>query len=175
VDYCYVVNDEAWSRAFGSMLLYQPATSYPGTTATYAVSRGIPVNIVEIGGGYQDQAVHVANGVRGLTNSLRSKGLLAGDCERRAGQVLMRDMTVMRPRFGGLCVPRRKLAPGDRLDGAAPLADIVSPYTFETLETMVAPYERNIVVLARNYMTRIHPGDYGFMIGNAATATTYSD
>jgi hypothetical protein len=84
-------------------------------------------------------------------------------------------MTVMRPRFGGLCVPRRKLAPGDRLDGAAPLADIVSPYTFETLETMVAPYERNIVVLARNCMTRIHPGDYGFMIGNAATATTYSD
>lgn len=175
VDYCYVVNDEAWSRAFGSMLLYQPATSYPGTTATYAVSRGIPVNIVEIGGGYQDQAVHVANGVRGLTNSLRSKGILAGDCERRAGQVLMRDMTVMRPRFGGLCVPRNRLEPGALFDGAAPLADIVSPYTFETLETMVAPYERNIVVLARNYMTRIHPGDYGFMIGNAATATTYAD
>ncbi len=175
VDYCYVVNDEAWSRAFGSELLYQPATSYPGTTATYAVSRGIPINVVEIGGGYQDQAVHVANGVRGLTNTLRSKGMLSGECERRPGQVLMRDMTVMRPRFGGLCVPRKKLVPGVRFDGAAPLADIVSPYTFETLETMVAPYEHNIVVLARNYMTRIHPGDYGFMIGNAATATTYAD
>ena len=175
VDYCYVVNDEAWSRAFGSALLYQPATSYSGTTATYAASRGIPINVVEIGGGYQDQSVHVANGVRGLTNSLRSKGLVAGECERRAGQVLMRDMTVMRPRFGGLCVPRKRLEPAVQFEGQQPLADIVSPYTFETLETMVAPYERNIVVLARNFMTRIHPGDYGFMIGNAATATTYAD
>lgn len=175
VDYCYVVNDEAWSRAFGSQLLYQPATSYPGTTATHAVARGIPVNVVEIGGGYQDQALHVANGVRGLTNTLRAKGMLAGDVERRSGQVLMRDMTVMRPRFGGLCVPRRKLVPGTRFNGREPLADIVSPYTFDTLETMVAPYEQNIVVLARNYMTRIHPGDYCFMIANGATATTYTD
>ncbi len=175
VDYCYVVNDAAWSRAFLSQLLYEPETSYPGTTATYAVTRGIPVNVVEIGGGYQDQATHIANGVRGLRNMLRSRGVLTGEVERRAGQLLLREMAVMRPRNGGICVPRQKLVPGTVLDGAQPLADIVSPYTFETLETMVAPYDRNVVVLARNYMTRIHPGDYGFMIGNAASATTYDD
>lgn len=175
VDYCYVMNDEAWSRAFLSELLYQPATSYSGTTATYAVSRGIPINVVEIGGGYQDQALHIANGVRGLTNMLRSKGVLGGEPERRQGQLLLRDMTVMRPRHGGLCVPRGKLVPGTRLDGAVPLADIVSPYTFEVLETLTAPYEHNVVVLARNLMTRIQPGDYGFMIGDAATATVYED
>ncbi|MEW5915939.1 MAG: succinylglutamate desuccinylase/aspartoacylase family protein [Gemmatimonadota bacterium] len=173
VDYCYVVNDAEWSRAFLSQLLYQPEKSYPGTTATHAVTRGIPINVVEIGGGYQDQATHIANGLRGLTNTLRLKGMLPGEVERRAGQVLMREMTVMRPRQGGLCVPRRRLVPGTVLEGAQPLADIVSPYTFETLETMVAPYERNIVVLARNYMTRIHPGDYGFMIGNAATVSHF--
>jgi hypothetical protein len=175
VDYCYVVNDAAWSRAFLSALLYQPQTSYPGTTATYAVARGIPINVVEIGGGYQDQAEHVANGVRGLTNMLRSRGVLSGAVQQRPGQLLMREMTVLRPRQGGLCVPRQRLVPGTQFDGRQPLADIVSPYTFETLETMVAPYERNIVVLARNYMTRIHPGDYGFMIGNAATASAYAD
>jgi hypothetical protein len=81
----------------------------------------------------------------------------------------------MRPRHGGVCVPRQRLVPGARFDGAQPLADIVSPYTFDILETLVAPYERNVVVLARNYMTRIQPGDYGFMIGNAASATTYED
>jgi predicted deacylase len=156
-------------------LLYQPATSYPGTTATYATARGIPVNVVEIGGGYQDQATHIANGVRGLTNTLRAKEMLPGPVERRHDQLLMREMTVMRPRNGGVCVPRRRLVPGAQFEGAQPLADIVSPYTFETLETLVAPYERNIVVLARNYMTRIHPGDYTFMIGNAASATTFDD
>jgi uncharacterized protein len=174
VDYCYVVNDADWSRAFLSQLLYQPQTIYAGTTATYAQSRGIPINVVEIGGGYQDQATHIANGVRGLTNTLRSKGMLPGSVERRSDQLLMREMIVMRPRHGGLCVPRQRLVPGTQLEGAQPLADIVSPYTFEILETMVAPYEHNIVVLARNYMTRIHPGDYGFMIGNATTATRFS-
>ena len=175
VDYCYVVNDEAWSRAFLSQLLYQPSTTYSGTTATYTQARDIPVNVVEIGGGYQDQRTHIANGVRGLTNMLRSRDLLSGPVETRAGQVLMREMTVLRPRNGGICVPRRHLTPGERLTGNEPLADIVSPYTFDTLETMTAPYAENIVVLARNFMTRIHPGDYGFMIGNAASATTYAD
>jgi predicted deacylase len=173
VDYCYVVNDADWSRAFLSQLLYQPQTIYQGTTATYAAARGVPINVVEIGGGYQDQATHIANGVRGLTNALRSKGVLPGAVEHRTDQVLMRDMTVMRPRHGGLCVPRQKLVPGTELGAHQPLADIVSPHSFDILETLVTPYERNIVVLARNYMTRIHPGDYGFMIGNAATASRF--
>jgi len=173
VDYCYVVNDEALSRAFGSELLYQPATSYPNTTATYAEQRGVRCMVVEIGGGYQDQSRHVENGVRGVINQLRYAGVLRGEVEHRSGQRLMRNMKVMRPRHGGVCVPRRMLTPGEELAGGEPLADIVSPYTFETLETMVTPFERNIVVLCRNYRTRIHPGDYTFMMGDAATTTSY--
>lgn len=173
VDYCYVVNDEALSRAFGSRLLYQPTASYPNTTATYAEQRGVRCMVVEIGGGYQDQMRHVANGVRGVLNQLRYAGVLDGEVERHPDQRLMRTMKVMRPRFGGVCVPRRVLTPGEELPAGEPLADIVSPYTFETLETMVAPYDRNIVVLCRNYRTRIHPGDYAFMMGDAATTTAY--
>jgi predicted deacylase len=175
VDYCYVMNDEGFSRAFLSELLYTPQQMYSGTTATYAVSRNVPVNVVEIGGGYHDQATHVANGVRGVRNTLRHVGALGGDVERRAGQVLLCEIKVMRPTMGGLCVPRQHLTPGTTLDGGTPLADIVSPYTFETLETMVAPFARSVIVLARNYATRIHPGDYGFMMGNGATATPYED
>lgn len=175
VDYCYVVNDEGLSRAFLPALLYKPATTYSGTTATYAEQRGVRCMVVEIGGGYHDQPLHVANGVRGVLNQLRYVGALEGPVEHRPGQVLMRDMKVMRPRHGGICVPRAVLAPGQVLPSATPLADIVSPYTFEVLETMTAPYEENIVVLCRNFVTRIHPGDYGFMIANRATATTYAD
>ena len=175
VDYCYVVNDESLSRAFLSALLYKPAVGYPGTTATYAERRGVRCVVVEIGGGYRDQEAHVANGVRGVLNQLRVVGVLGGAVERRDRQTLMKDIKVMRPTRGGLCVPRQVLTPGQELSSGAVLADIVSPYTFETLETMTAPFARNIVVLSRNYMTRIHPGDYGFMIGNGATATTYTD
>jgi predicted deacylase len=175
VDYCYVVNDEGLSRAFLPRLLYKPAVGYAGTTATYAEQRGVRCMVVEIGGGYRDQDVHVANGVWGVMNQLRYAGVLDGGVDRRPHQKLMHEMKVMRPRHGGICVPRQALEPGEELPSGAPLADIVSPYTFETLETMIAPFERNIVVLCRNYTTRIHPGDYGFMIGNAATATTYAD
>jgi predicted deacylase len=175
VDYCYVENDEALSPAFLPALLYKPATIYSGTTATYSEQRGVRCTVVEIGGGYHDQPRHVANGVRGVLNQLRYLGVLDGPVERRPGQVLMRDMKVMRPRVGGICVPRATLSPGQVLGAGTPLADIVSPYTFEVLETMTTPYDDNIVVLCRNFVTRIHPGDYGFMIANRATATTYDD
>lgn len=174
VDYCYVINDADLSRAFLPALLYQPATTYSGTTATYAEQRGVRCTVVEIGGGYHDQPLHVANGVRGVMNQLRHVGALAGPVERRAGQVLMRDMKVMRPRHGGICMPRATLAPGQTLSSGTVLADIVSPYTFEVLETMSVPFDENIVVLCRNVVTRIHPGDYGFMIANRATSTPYS-
>lgn len=175
VDYCYVVNDEGLSRAFGSELLYQPAEPFPGTTATYAEKRGVRCMVVEIGGGYQSQSVHVENGVRGVMNQLRYAGVLPGEVERRPGQRLMRAMKVMRPRHGGICVPRRPLNPGQELGAGEALADIVSPYTFEILETMRTPFERNIVVLCRNYQTRIHPGDYAFMMGDASATTAYDD
>ncbi len=106
-------------------------------------------------------------------NQLRHLGALAGEVERRPRQLLLHEIKVMRPRNGGLCVPRRTLAPGTWIDGEQPLADIVSPHTFETLETMVTPFAKNVVVLSRNYAMRINPGDYGFMMGNGATATWY--
>lgn len=175
VDYCYVVNDEDLSRAFLPALLYKPAHPYPGTTATYAEERGVRCTVVEIGGGYHDQPLHVANGVEGVLNQLRHVGALEGAVERRPGQVLMHELKVMRPRQGGICVPRATLRPGQVLGKGTPLADIVSPYSFETLETMTAPFDESIVVLCRNFATRIHPGDYGFMMGNGATAVRYRD
>ncbi len=173
VDYCYALNDEAFSRAFLSQLLYRPAQLFPGTTASVTTARGTPTCVVEIGGGYQDQAVHTRNGVRGLINQLRHVGALPGEPERRGDQVLIHDMKVMRPRQGGLLVPERPLPPATRIEGSVRLAEIVSPYTFEPLETMTTPFEHNIVVLSRNYVSRVQPGDYAFMIGNGATATPY--
>jgi hypothetical protein len=173
VDYCYVLNDEAFSRAFLSALLYTPASMYPATTAAAAMARNIPITVVEIGGGYHDQQEHVQNGVRGVLNMLRHAGVLPGTVEKRQKQLLLREIKVMRPRHGGLCVPARTLKPADWINGGDVLADIVSPHTLETLETMTAPFARSVVVLTRNYATRINPGDYAFMMGNGATAAWY--
>ena len=173
VDYCYVLNDDALSRAFLSALLYKPQTMYPGTTAAAALARNIPITVVEIGGGYHDQNVHVRNGANGVRNMMRHIGALPGPVQRRERQLLLNEIKVMRPRHGGLCVPTAPLTPGTWLDGRHTLAEIVSPHSFDILETMTTPFERNVVVLCRNYATRINPGDYAFMIGNGATASWY--
>jgi hypothetical protein len=104
---------------------------------------------------------------------LRYAGALRGTVEARPGQRLLRDIRVMRPRQGGLCVPAGALAMGATIPGGTKLADIISPYDFETLETMIAPFAESVVVLARNYATRIQPGDYAFMMGDGASATAY--
>ena len=54
---------------------------------------------------------------------LRHAGVLAGAVERRPRQLLMHELSVMRPHHGGLCVPRGVLTPGQWIDGGQPLAD----------------------------------------------------
>ena len=173
VEYCMVLNDEGLSRAFLSDLLYRPGGTHhhPGSASEVAEHLGVRTAVLELGGGYEQQTEHVARNVRGVTNMLRYAGTLPGEPELASRQILLNDVTVMRPRAGGLCYPTPPLAPGTVVEGHAQLAEIVSPHTFETLETIVAPFERNVIVLSRNYVTRINPGDYAFMIGDLSTAT----
>jgi len=174
VDYCMVLNDEALSRAFLCDLLYRPPGEHhhPGSASEVAVSLGIPTVVLEVGGGYERQVEHVERNRRGVVNMLRHIGSIPGPEERPGRQVLLNDVKTMRPRAGGLCYPTPPLPPGTIVDGHVKIAEIVSPYTFETLETILAPFERNVIVLSRNYVTRINPGDYMFMIGNMDTATS---
>ncbi len=169
VDYCYCLNDVGLARSFLSPLLYKPEQLYAGTTATVTVARGTPTLVVELGGGYLNQAQHVDRGFHSLINVLRYAGALTGDPGPPPDQTLLREIRVIRPCNGGLCLPEAH-SPGDVIDGIRKLADILSPYTFETIETLETPFNENIVVLARQYATRINAGDYAYMIGNLSTA-----
>ena len=172
VDYCYSLNDDDFARAFHSKLLYKPAQLYQGTTAAVTLKRNVPTVVIEIGGGYEQQEEQVKRGVSKICNMLRYAGVLRGAVEAPPSQTLLREMSVMRPKNGGLCYPVRPFPPGEHLEGRVKLAEIVSPYSFESLETLETPFEKNVVVLSRNYVTRVNPGDYTFMIGNLATAET---
>src|ERR1700683_654110 len=170
VDYCYLLNDEGLSRGFLSELLYKPANLYSGTSASVAVTRNIPTIVGELGGGYVEQPKHVQRAVSGVSNILRYIGCLPGAVEKLERQILMHDLKVIRPRAGGLCIPERSLEVGMVLEKGTKLAETISPYNFETLEELRAPFDKNIVVLCRNYITRVNPGDYAFMIGDYSSA-----
>ena len=56
---------------------------------------------------------------------------------------------------------------GQVVDEHTLLGRVISPYTFETLEEMRAPFRRSLMILLRGAITKVHPGDYAYMVANA--------
>jgi predicted deacylase len=171
VDYVYITNAEALSRAFGSRVLFRPPQGYGygGSTAHYMTAKRVPCVTVELGGGAVDQGAYVRRGVDGIVNVLRAAGMLAGDPAPLPPQTVLRTLVTLRPRAGGMLVPETTevhlTVPRD-----AVLGRVLSPYSFEELETLRAPFERSLTVLVRPTICRVNPGDFGYMIGDLATA-----
>lgn len=173
VDYVYLNNAAELSRAFGSKLLYHPANPYQGTTAGVALARGVPVVTIELGGGLFGEEAYARRTLDGVLNILRTYGTLAGPARSAPAQILMHDLAVMRPHTGGILVPEVHVPDlGSEVPGGTVLGRIYSPYTFDLMETIVAPYPRSLLVLLRDNLAPIHPGSYMYMVGNAETAET---
>ena len=175
VDYVYVLNDEGLSRAFGSKILYRSVegkqgTTFGGTTKTITMPRGIPAAVIELGGGIVDQGPYIERIVAGVLNMLRQVGALDGEAETHKDQIVVNEIAGIRPRNGGWIEP---LSPplGERLGPGAPLFQVVSPYTFEILETATSPFESGIMIMGHLTRNIVEAGDYGWMVGNLEGAT----
>jgi predicted deacylase len=170
VDYVYWLNDEGLSRAFGSKILYRPddgkqGTKFGGTTKDVTMPRGIPAAVIELGGGVVDQGPYITRIVDGVLNMLRQLGVIEGTPTLRADQIVVNEIAGLRPTRGGWIEP---LSPplGEPVAGGAPLFRVVSPYTFETLEEVTAPFERGIMIMGHLTRNMVEAGDYGWMVGN---------
>ncbi len=172
VDYVYIFDrSRELSVAFGSTYLFEPPQPYQGTFAVPAAQKGIPFFTAEVGGGSFLDAHYIEHGVRGVMNVLRQLKMIDGDIIRPATQTIVTEMAVIRPRVGGVLYPEIGLDMlGKEVAGGTLLGRVVSPYSFETLEELRAPYDRGVMILLRGGMMRVHPGDYGYMVANLATA-----
>jgi predicted deacylase len=169
VDYAYILNDEAMSRAFGFESLYLPPHPYQGTLTEAAVPKGIRCVVVEMGGGMLANDEYIARGLQGVHNVMKHLGMIPGEPVAPARQTVVTNMHITRPHFGGLLYPALKMEDiGTVVPKGTLLGSVVSPYTFETLEEMRAPFERNLMILLRGAITKVHPGDYAYMIAEAA-------
>jgi predicted deacylase len=170
VDYVYIQNDEAMSRAFGSKILYRPSVDYQGSIGIYAKEKGVAYMTVEIGG-LNVQEADVERGVAGVFNVLRQKGVLAGEAPRREDQIVVSHIEHVNPLQGGLMVPCLPVESiGTIVEGRVVLARVYNPKTLKLLEEIIAPYDRNLIILCRPSINRVYPGDFSFMIGDLATA-----
>ena len=58
---------------------------------------------------------------------------------------------------------------GMRIRRVSP-AKIVNPLTMEVVEEMLAPCDETVFLMIRGTMTKVHPGDYAYIMANKANA-----
>lgn len=169
VDYSFVFEESRTiSTAWGSKVLY---LAEPDAASDFIRNLGIQYTVTELGGSYQDVDEHLERAVSGTLNTLRAVGMLPGEAAKTEGQVVVTSLTTVRPATGGSLLSEftsRQL--GVEVAGGTLLGTVVSPYDSTVLEELRAPFERSILVLTRERVTSVNPGDFGFMVADAATA-----
>jgi predicted deacylase len=172
VEYAYLHGDAGLARSAGLKLLYT-GPSYNGSLALCLEQTGMRTTVLEIGGGRTSSAHGTARANEALGRILGYCGLLDRAPEPVDGQVEIDKVQMVRPHHGGMLISRITLADlGSALPGGTEVGIIVSPQTLEPLETLVAPFDRSYVILAREGFTPASPGDFGFIFGRAAATTT---
>jgi predicted deacylase len=167
VDYGISLHDLEFGLAFGMRVVRETRT-YAGTMGALAGELGKPSFVPELGGGYVADERYVEMGLRGVRNTMIRLEMLDGRPELPDEQLVVETVAGVRPGHGGLLVPAVTMeALGSEVPGGTVLGRVVSPYTFETLEELRAPFERSLVVLLRPALTRVNPGDYAYMLADA--------
>jgi len=190
--YAGVTQDEALTRknreialASGIDILVKKVTfDRPGTLSGYSGSQGIPCFTCEIGEfyGFQEGDALPADeptsgipegGVNALTNIMKHLGMLEGALQLPKRQVIISPENNLRPSKGGLLISEIK---GNQIGRIVPqgtlLGTVVSPYTFEVLEEIRAPYAQNMILATtyRHPFVRVNPGNYSYILADVATA-----
>jgi uncharacterized protein len=146
-------------------ILWETAPT-PGNLRGCARAMGIAAVEPEIGGSTTLNEEMLERGVKGCHNVLRQLGLLAGNPDPSPVMHVVREAVELRPHVGGLWIPVVGL---ERLGGCVPggtiLARVVSPYTFEELEVLRAPYSKTAMLMIRDRMSKVQPGDYAYILG----------
>jgi len=170
VDYTYVMNDEGFSRSFGSKILYRPKQGYGGTSATITQAKNIPSVTIECGGGPNVKA-YVDKGVSGVLNMLRYKKMIDGEALKHEDQIMITHIAHVNPHHSGMFVPNQSYDSITKIikGKGEILGRIYNPMTLELLEEIKTPYEENLMILMRCDYNRILAGDFTFMIGDLSS------
>jgi predicted deacylase len=165
------------SKLYGTDLLFlMEKRVHSGTVTQYAHEQGIPAIVAELGGCFPLGNSYLDRCVQGVLNVMIGLGMIGGEAVLPREQVLMRDRALVRPRNGGLFIPEVGF---DMLGQAVPknamLGRVISPHSFEELEVLKAPYEETVLIMLRGVLSRVNPGDYGYILGDRGTADVISN
>jgi uncharacterized protein len=178
------------SRVFGHEILVHSTPDEltekrqtSGTSRAYLSSIGIPSYSCEIGEFYglgserdskSETDLHRGVpevGVTGVTNVMKYLGMLDGEMKLPTTQVSVEPELNLRPSHGGLLISHQDVrALGTTFPKDTVLGTLVSPYTFEVLEEISAPFDETLLIgtLHNKPWTKVLPGDYGFIVADTA-------
>src|SRR5690606_33039905 len=96
-------------------------------------------------------------------NVMKGLGMLEGAPELPERYLIYERVQRVNPRVGGLLLPSNTTETFGRLVQAGELLGrVVSPFTFEVLEELRAPFEGYLAYWARSYPLR--PGDWAYAV-----------
>jgi predicted deacylase len=163
----------ALSRAFGSELLFVSRRGVFGeqTLTGLARSKSIVCTTPMVGGHGLGEVYH-EKAVRGIRNVMIHLGMIDGTVVRPKRQRTVSRRVLLGVKNGGLFYPEIGYdALGTTVRGGTVMGRVVDPHTFEELESIKAPYDGSIMIMMRGVLSRVNPGDYGYIIGDEASAT----
>jgi predicted deacylase len=106
-----------------------------------------------------------------VQNVMKATGMLPGEPEVERDQRILGDRTLVRHKEGGLFLPAvdyRGL--GQTVPKGTLVGRVISPYTFEVLEEIRAPFDPTVLIMVREMFSRVYPGDYAFIFGDGSSA-----
>lgn len=101
--------------------------------------------------------------VQGMRNILIHLGLLKGEIILPESYLVYERVQRVNPRVGGLLVPERTPESfGREVTAGELLGTVVSPFTFDVIEELRAPFDGYLAYWARSYP--LHPGDWAYCV-----------
>ncbi|WP_210490878.1 succinylglutamate desuccinylase/aspartoacylase family protein [Microvirga antarctica] len=179
IHYHYTVDPKLSSRhalvhdvalASGAEVLWEH-NEQRGTLSNCADDMGKTAFVVEVGGGGEIlDSGSFDRAYGGFLNMLRVIEVVRGTPNLSRARVVVTKGTTVRPSNGGTFVPVSGLEIlGKTVAGGTVLGRVISPYTFEVLDELIAPFDKTEIMQVRNRISKVHPGEYAYIVGDGAT------
>ncbi|MCL4499715.1 MAG: succinylglutamate desuccinylase/aspartoacylase family protein [Chloroflexi bacterium] len=167
------------------ILIKRQVPTLAGSLGQFALSEGIPFFACEVGEFYGFQLKEgdlqstrpvrtvPESGVTALENIMTHLGMIEGRPKLPKRQLLISPENNLRPSHGGLLFSNYdRTAIGKVVPKGTLLGTVVSPYSFEALEEIRAPYDQNMIIAVTHHrpFSRVNTGNYGFIVSDMATA-----
>jgi uncharacterized protein len=139
-----------------------------GTLTNHAESLGKLCIVVEIGGGGLILDIdYFEKAYRDFLNMAKVVEVVRGEPTFGHARIVVKKGSSIRPTHGGTFVPVIGLDMlGKSVPGGTVLGRVISPYTFEVLDECIAPYPKTELMQVRNRISKVHPGEYAYIIGD---------